>query len=201
MQTVLRLTPFLKGRIMPREIEQIYGYVDLTPEMREWKKNQILAHTKTHPKGNESLAMGWRVYPAHHRDNPTKSILLRGYPDTEESFNYWFDNPDSRDRHGRLIRAQPLPIKSERDKVFFREQNQKWIGWRGFAPYKIFHNRKNYIEAYAPETDFVETGGRHEGMREEIASNVGPEEVKVQVSAPYKKKRGRPRKPKEEVVA
>lgn len=185
---------------MPREIEQIYGYVDLTLEMREWKKHEILTPSKDHPKGNESLARGWRVYPAHHRENPTKSILKVGYPDTEESFTYWFDNPENRDRHGRLIRAQPLPIKSERDKVFFREQNQKWIGWRGFAPYAIFHSRKNYVEAFNPETDFVETGGKHEGMREEIASNVGPEENEIQVAA-YKKKRGRPKKPKAEVVA
>ena len=119
--------------------EKIYGYVDLTNDFRAWKEDQYLNHGK---KGKH-LAAGWKVCPAHHRENPNHGIIKYGYPDVEESHLYWFDNPLERDENNEIDHL-PLPIKSQRDKEWFREENEKMRG-NGYYRYVILDSRRKYV--------------------------------------------------------
>ena len=170
-----------------KTIQRIFGHVDLTPEMRAWKQKEI-------ENGNLELARGWKTVPAHHRQNPPRLIAMNRDPDCDESELYWFDNPEKRDRNEEILR-EPLPIKHDRDKEFFREQNAKMRQIYGIDFYKILKSRKNYIEAYVPETDFAAWEGKHKGMRPEIVEDIGHEDETVQVPV---KKRGRPKKSRTE---
>lgn len=170
-----------------KEIQKIYGYVDLTDEMREWVKKKIT-------RGDMSFAVGWRTIPAHHRGSTSKQIIMYGYPDCEESHLYWFLNPNKRDRHGDII-DEPLPILSERDKEYFREENAKVKNIYGFNRYRIIRARKNYIEEYVPENDFTEKTG----ARKFVTNNITGEDEPIQVSTDVlPNKRGRPKKSRTE---
>lgn len=124
--------------------EKIYGYVDLTDEMRAWIRDQYITHKRT------QFASGWRVIPAHHRENPNHGIIMRGYADVEDSNLYWFDDPDKRDNNNDIKRL-PLALKTQRDKEYFREENAKQKEHYGFFRYKILESRKSYVEEYVPE--------------------------------------------------
>ena len=163
---------------MPQVTKQkIYGYVDLTPEMRQWIKRQI-------QEGKVKLALGWRVIPAHFRENPNKLIVMQGYPDCEESYVYWFDNPEKRDLSGMEVLREPIPLRSTRDKEYFESENAKFFPIDGFHRYTIFQSRRNYVQEYVPEADWVPATGKQRGIRKEVADNV-VEETKV--SVPVKK--------------
>lgn len=172
---------------MRKQPQKIYGYVDLTDEMKIWMKDQVVN------KGSMNLAMGWRVFPAHHRGSTTKQIIMKGYPDCEDSHFYWFLNPNKRDQVGDIIN-EPLPIMSERDKEFFHEQNSKMRDIHGFLFYKIMQSSKNYTQEYRPEDDFVIRGGKGQGARPAIAEDIGHEVKDIQVPVTAAKKRGRPKK-------
>jgi len=127
--------------------DPIFGYVDLTKNFRKWLKDQYLN------KGQKQFAAGWRVIPAHHRTNPTHDIIMKGYPDVENSHLYWFDNPDKRDENNEIVRL-PLPIHAKRDKEHFREENAKMKSMLGFDRYMILESRRNLISEYVPEKGF-----------------------------------------------
>lgn len=148
-----------------KEIQKIYGYVDLTDEMQKWIKKQIMG-------GDFRLAEGWKVVPAHHRPNPTIQIMNIGYPDCEESNLYWFNNPQRVDKFGQQIR-EPLPIKSERDKDFFHEENEKFRKKEGFYRYKIFKSRKNFVEEFSVDyQDYVRGGQKAPDVRQPVFEDV-----------------------------
>lgn len=146
---------------MPKTPQKIYGWVDLSEQMRTWIRDQIINH------GQLKLGLGWKVIPAHFRPNPTKQIIQYGYPDTSDSNLYWFDNPEKRDRNGELIR-EPLPLKSERDKEYFKEENALMFKKYGFYRYEIFSSRKNYVEEYDPDRDYVQRHGSRDHVHEDI---------------------------------
>lgn len=166
---------------MRRNPQKIYGYVDLTPEMRQWINKQVAA-------GKVNFARGWRVYPAHHRANPLHDILIKGYPDCEESEAYIFDDPEKRDSTGLDIIREPLPIKFQRDKEYFQEENAKCLQIYGFHRYRILQSRRNYIEEYVPDEyqDRVPQSGKSKNIRQGVYNDIKAEEPeKVQV--PVKK--------------
>jgi len=174
--------------------QKIYGLVDLTDEQRSWMKVQQL-------RGQVIYGRGWRTTPAHHREHPLRGIAMRGYPDCEESMGYWFDNPEKRDATGSILR-EPIPIHTERDKQFFREQNSKCLKRHGFSRYLILTAKRNFIEEFNPAGDYAK-----KGIRPEVRNNIGAEETFITspVVAPIEvvaKKSGRPKgsknKPKTE---
>lgn len=169
---------------MKRNPQNIFGYVDLTPEMRQWIRNKIAA-------GKVNFARGWRVYPAHHRANPTSDILKFGYPDCEDSHPYIFDDPEKRDPGTMEVLQEPLPIKSQRDKDYFREENATFFEKDGFYRYKILQSRRNYIEEYVPDAyqDEVPKSGKGRNVRRGVYDDVkGEEAEKIQVQVKKKSK-------------
>jgi len=130
--------------------EKIFGWIELTSEFREWMRDQYLNHNKVRYAG------GWIIVPAHHRRNPNRDIAMLGYPDVSESHIYHFDDPGKRDENND-ISHDPLPIKSERDKQYFREENEKLRPKEGFYRYKILQSRKNLISEFIAD-DGVEAG-------------------------------------------
>jgi len=184
-----------------KTIEKIYGWVELSDNAKKWIKQRIM-------KGNLRLAEGWKVVPAHHRPNPTIQIIQVGYPDCEESHLYWFLNNQKRDRNGQVI-DEPLPIKSQRDKEFFHEENAKMHARHGFKFYNILSSRRNYIEQYDVDyPDFVRGGNKAPGVRQPVFDdvtegfNVRPiatgidipvNQSVIQPPQPERKKGGRPK--------
>jgi len=124
--------------------EKIFGWITLSPEFREWMRDQYINHKKVRYAG------GWKVIPAHHRKNPNKDIAMLGYPDVSESHLYHFDDPEKRDENND-IDHDPLPIKSERDKEYFREENAKFRPTEGYYRYEILQSNKNLISEFVPE--------------------------------------------------
>lgn len=130
--------------------EKIFGWITLTQEFREWMRDQYINHNKVRYAG------GWIVVPAHHRRNPNRDIAMVGYPDVKESHIYHFDDPEKRDENNDILH-DPLPIKSERDKEYFRQENEKFRPTEGFYRYQILQSRKNLISEFIAD-DGVEAG-------------------------------------------
>lgn len=124
--------------------ETIFGYITLTSEFRAWMRDQYINHKKVRYAG------GWVIVPAHHRKNPNRDIAMLGYPDVKESHIYHFDDPGKRDVNND-IDHDPLPIKSDRDKEYFREENEKYRVQDGFYRYQILQSRKNLISEFVPD--------------------------------------------------
>ncbi len=124
--------------------EKICGWIALTKEFRAWMRDQYLKHNKVR------YAAGWRVVPAHHRRNPNRDIALLGYPDVSESHIYHFDDPEKRDGNNDILH-DPLPIKSDRDREYFKEENEKFRKQDGFYRYEILQSRKNLISEFIPD--------------------------------------------------
>ncbi|MFQ5770046.1 MAG: hypothetical protein ACE5HX_05895 [bacterium] len=181
---------------MQDEVQTIYGYVDLTNDARKWIKYQIARGDKN----TQHFGFGWSVIPAHWREDPLKGILVKGYPDAEESIRYVFDNPENRDRAGN-IKRDPLPIYSKRDLEWFREENERMKNSHGFWFYRLFKARKSYIQAYNPEDDFSENIGNKETIASEspidelvtVPAEL-PTQAKEKLVEKKSKKRGRPKK-------
>lgn len=127
--------------------DPIFGYIDLTDDMRKWLRHKIINERKT------EYASGWKVIPAHHRENPNHGIIMRGYADVEESNLYHFDDPERRDDNNEIVRL-PLPLHTRRDKEYFREENARMRPIYGFDRYKILESRKKYVEEFVPERGF-----------------------------------------------